>query len=250
VDEVSRRAQNERRSYDEGHVFSASRALHSRFAHVFESPNALRAEWRFREQVAGRCRDAEVLELGCFDGAKSLRYLELRPKRFVGIDISAVQVAKARERGLDARVMDAQKLEFADASLDLVFGAAILHHLDFEHALREIHRVLRPGGGAVFIEPLRDNPAWKLFRLLTPAARTPEELPLSRAQIEWADGLFGGHQHHFVGLVSTGLGSLTSLLPVRADNRVLRAADWVDLRLELTSLRYWMRQAVLAWEKR
>ena len=152
-------------------------------------------------------------------------------------------------RGIDARVMDANRLEFPDASVDAIIGRAILHHLDYEQAVREVHRVLRPGGTAIFMEPLRDNPAWKLFRSLTPKARTREELPLSRQQIEWSDHLFGRHRHCFVGLVSTGLGALTSFLPLGADNMALRAADRADRMIERTWLRYWMRQAVLVWEK-
>lgn len=249
VDEVSARAQNERRSYDEGRVTEESRALHSRFAHVFTCPNSLHAEQHFRDQLARCVRDAEVLELGCFDGTASLGYRKLGPKSMVGIDISGVLVEKARERGIDARVMDAHQLGFPDASLDTVIGRAILHHLDYERALREIHRVLRPGGAALFMEPLRDNPAFKLFRLLTPRARTTDELPLSRRQIEWSDRLFGRSRHCFVGLLSTGLGALTSFLPVGADNAALRAADWADRRLERTGLRYWMRQVALVWQK-
>jgi SAM-dependent methyltransferase len=249
VDEVTARAENERRSYDEGRVFAASSALHNRFTHVFNCPNARHAEAWYREQLARRIRDAEVLELGCFDGASGLEYRAFGPRRYVGIDISGVQVEKARQRGIDARVMDAHTLDFPDASLDTVIGKAILHHLDYERALREIHRVLRPGGAAIFMEPLRDNPAFKLVRFLTPAARTADELPLSREQIEWADRLFGGSRHCFVGFASTAVGALTSFLPLAADNAALRLADRIDRRLERTALRYWMRMAVLVWEK-
>jgi SAM-dependent methyltransferase len=249
VNEAGTRAENERRSYDEGRVFAASHALHMRFEHVFACPNALRAERHYHEQIARRFAGAEVLEIGCFDGAKCLRYLPLGPKRFTGIDISGVLIEQARARGIDAQVMDAQQLAFPDASFDLVYGGAILHHLDYERALRGIHRVLKPGGAAVFSEPLRDNPAFKLVRALTPAARTADELPLSRAQIEWTDRLFGRHQHCFVGLASTGVGAVTSFLPLRADNALLRLADRVDRGMEGSWLRYWMRQAVLVWEK-
>jgi SAM-dependent methyltransferase len=249
LDEVNLRAENERRSYDEGRVTAASRALFSRFEHVFACPNALRADLWYREAIARRVPGAEVLELGCFDGTHGAAWLEMGAKRFLGIDISGVQVEKARRRGIDARVMDAQSLEFPDASLDLVFGRAVLHHLDYERALRGVHRVLRPGGAAVFMEPLRDNPAFKLVRALTPAARTADELPLSRAQIEWADRLFGSGTHRYVGLASAAVGAVTSFLPLRADNAALRAADRVDLRLEATPLRYWMSQVVLVWQK-
>jgi SAM-dependent methyltransferase len=55
--------------------------------------------------------------------------------------------------GLDVttRVCDAEELPFEDGSFDLVIGHAVLHHIpDLDQAWREIHRVLRPGGLAVF----------------------------------------------------------------------------------------------------
>ena len=69
--------------------------------------------------------------------------------------------------------MDAHHLDFPDESFDLVFGRAILHHLDFETAIKEVKRVLKRGGHAAFAEPLGDSPFAKLFRLLTPRAYTP-----------------------------------------------------------------------------
>src|SRR5204863_31465 len=59
----------------------------------------------------------------------------------------------ARELGLQVRTRacDAEALPFDDASFDLVFGHAVLHHLpDLEQAFEEFHRVLRPGGTLAF----------------------------------------------------------------------------------------------------
>lgn len=243
------RAENERRSYNAGAVMRASVALHRRFEHVFTCPNALHGEQYWREEVARAVPGRDVLEIGCFDGARLAEYARLAPRRLVGVDISDEQIAKARARGLDARVMDAQKLQFPDGSFDTVVGGAVLHHLDFDTAVREIHRVLRPGGTALFSEPLRDNPAWKVLRLVTPRARTADERPLSRGEIQSADRLFGRSRHCFLGLASTGIGALTSFLPVRADNPLSRAAHTIDMGLSSTSLRYWMRHVVLVWEK-
>ncbi len=240
------RSETERAVYNEGEVFKASVALHVRFAHVFTCPNAHHAEAYRRRELERRVPRREVLEIGCFDGFRMREYARLGPERMIGIDISDVLVDRARAGGLDARVMDGNQLQFPDGSFDCVLGTAVLHHLDYERAIREVHRVLRPGGTAIFTEPLRDKPAWKLFRALTPKARTKHELPLSREQIESADRLFGSGRHCFSGLASTFVGSVTSFLPVAPNNWALQLADEVDRKIERTGLRYWMSHVVMS----
>jgi SAM-dependent methyltransferase len=70
-----------------------------------------------------------------------------------------VALRNARSLGLDVdgRVADAEGLSYDDASFDLVVGHAVLHHIpDVPAALREVLRVLRPGGRFVFAgEPTR-----------------------------------------------------------------------------------------------
>jgi ubiquinone/menaquinone biosynthesis C-methylase UbiE len=90
-------------------------------------------------------------------------------------DISAgmvdVATRNARQLGLDVegRVADAESIPYPDASMDLVVGHAVLHHIpDVEGALREVMRVLKPGGRFVFAgEPTRhgDFVARRLSRL-------------------------------------------------------------------------------------
>ena len=124
---------------------------------------------------------ADVLEYGCANGAVTQQIAPLT-RRIEAIDISDVAIdnAKAGNAAANAhyQVMDAMNLAFADASFDLVFGSGIIHHLDTRQASREISRVLRPGGHAVFWEPMGTNPAIGLYRKLTPNARTVDEHPL------------------------------------------------------------------------
>ena len=107
---------------------------------------------------------ARGLEIGAGTGYFSLNLLQAGVLREATCtDISpgmvATLAANAQRLGLDVRAAraDAESLPFADASFDLVFGHAVLHHLpDVRRAFVEFHRVLRPGGRIVFAgEPSR-----------------------------------------------------------------------------------------------
>ena len=64
---------------------------------------------------------------------------------------AAVRNAKGLGLDVEGRVADAESIPYADASMDLVVGHAVLHHIpDVELAFREVLRVLKPGGRFVF----------------------------------------------------------------------------------------------------
>ncbi len=86
-----------------------------------------------------------VLDLGCGDGALTEKLVALGC-RVIGVDGSEAQVAAARARGLDARVMDGQALPFAD-EFEAVFSNAALHWMRRpDDVIAGAWRALRPGG--------------------------------------------------------------------------------------------------------
>jgi SAM-dependent methyltransferase len=86
-----------------------------------------------------------ILDVGCGDGTLTLKIKEMGAD-VVGIDNSLSMVAAAREKGLDARLMDAADLRFSEA-FDAAFSNATLHWvLDKERAARAIWFALKPGG--------------------------------------------------------------------------------------------------------
>jgi SAM-dependent methyltransferase len=86
-----------------------------------------------------------VLDLGCGDGALTEKLVACGCK-VVGVDGSAEQIAAARGRGLDARVMNGEALEF-DREFDAVFSNAALHWMKrADSVLDGIRRALKPGG--------------------------------------------------------------------------------------------------------
>jgi SAM-dependent methyltransferase len=86
-----------------------------------------------------------ILDLGCGDGALTEKLVAMGC-RVVGVDGSAAQVEAARARGLDARVMDGERLAF-DAEFDAVFSNAAMHWMKRpDDVVGGVWRALRPGG--------------------------------------------------------------------------------------------------------
>lgn len=88
-----------------------------------------------------------LLEVGCSSGYYA-EVLRLRGRRttYAGCDFAPefIALARARVPGADFRVADATKLDYADASWDIVVsGGCILHILDYPAAIREAARVAR-----------------------------------------------------------------------------------------------------------
>jgi methionine biosynthesis protein MetW len=112
------------------------------------------------EHAAG----ARVLDVGCGAANGYAPEVASRAASYVGVDVSERAVALARERGLDARVVeDAARLPFADASVDVAICVEVLEHLFRpDHAVAEARRVLRPGGRLVVSAP---NAAYWRLRL-------------------------------------------------------------------------------------
>jgi SAM-dependent methyltransferase len=93
-----------------------------------------------------------VLEVGCGPGEASERIRREIGADVVALDISPRMVALARARGVDARVGDVQALDLPDASFDCALAAWMLYHVpDVDRALRELARVLEPGGRLVAV---------------------------------------------------------------------------------------------------
>jgi SAM-dependent methyltransferase len=144
--------------------------------------------------LLGDVRGRWVLDFGCGTGENTL-LLARRGANVIGVDISCSLIRIAQRRlslnnvpgGAQFIVGSAHDLPLADESVDVVLGVAILHHLDLGLATREIHRVLKPGGRAIFKEPVRDSQLLRAVRKCIPY-RTPNvspfERPLTAAEID------------------------------------------------------------------
>ena len=102
----------------------------------------------------------KVLEIGCGTGLFTRKFYNATHADIIAIDISQELLDEAKQLlpEVNFKLDDAMNLSFADNYFDVVFGSSILHHLDFKPAMKEVFRVLKPGGRTIFAEPNMLNP--------------------------------------------------------------------------------------------
>jgi SAM-dependent methyltransferase len=193
-----------------------------------------------------------ALDYGCGHGMAAV-VMARTGAAVSAFDLSPGYVAEAEERaaanGVNVALTDAdaEHLPYADASFDAIWGNAILHHLDLHQAGAELHRVLRPGGVAVFCEPWGGNPLLRFARRRLPYPgkhRTEDEKPLVSADLTPL-------RAHFPNLTVEGfqlLGMVRRVCKWRAVTAVADTCDRVVLRA-VPPLWNWCRYVVLTVRK-
>lgn len=186
-----------------------------------------------------------VLEYGCAKGERSLE-LSARAKEISGIDISSVAIDAAirssRKRSIGNAtftVMNAEDMTFEDNTFDLVFGSGIIHHLNVEKSFSEIARVLKPGGQALFLEPLGHNPLINWYRDRTPEARTPDEHPMLKSDFKSAESLFSMIDLRTYGLTTIGSSIISNALLRNTIFHLTRPVDRVLLTVPFLKWQAW-----------
>ena len=107
----------------------------------------------------GDTRGKRILDCGCGMGNLSI-YPSMKGNYVKGFDISSEALKIARANAEENNVSGKcnflwcgfKDLPYRHISFDLVVGAYILHHVAIERAVKELHRVLKRGGRAVFTE--------------------------------------------------------------------------------------------------
>jgi SAM-dependent methyltransferase len=96
-----------------------------------------------------------ILDVGCGLGMY-VRKMRRFSDDVYGVDIDPDKVAKASKELPNIQVAPAEKLPFADDSLDVILSHEVIEHVDDDaQAIREAYRCLRPGGRLVVFAPNR-----------------------------------------------------------------------------------------------
>jgi len=147
---------------------------------------------------AGIRSGKRVLEFGCGTGMFSKEFAMTGATVF-GLDLSPDLISEAdkqarvqEDHGFRSRltfsVGDIECLEFPSEHFDAVVGSSVLHHVDYQRALREAFRVLRPGGRVAFAEPNMLNPQIALQKNIPAIKRRLGDSPDETAFFKWSIG--------------------------------------------------------------
>jgi SAM-dependent methyltransferase len=208
----------------------------------FEAPTAL--ENRFILTQLGSLRGRKLLDIGAGLGESSV-YFALKGARVTTVDISPVMVETVLKLGqrygveLQGIVSSAESLNVPESSYDIVYVANTIHHLqDRDLFFRQIHRALKPGGRFISFDPLAYNPVINIYRRMASSVRTPDESPLTVADLKIAQKYFEQVQHR-----EFWISTLLLFLKYYLIDRVHPNQDryWKRiLREKSENLRWWM----------
>ncbi len=142
-------------------------------------------------------KPSTILELGCGFGSATIPILQLFPNaRLIASELSVPMLSILKEiiakqvvgKNYALMQLNAEELDFVPNSLDMVIGAAILHHLFTpENVIEQCYKVLKPGGIAIFFEPFEAG--YAILRLIYKSILRENEFrwrnKLDRSQINY-----------------------------------------------------------------
>lgn len=156
------------------------------------------------DAVPEGCRTA--LDVGCGEGLL-VRKLAQRAQSVTGVDSSGEMIRLARERSAGLSRVSFSEADFLDrascglpaGAYDFVSAVAVVHHVEFERAVKAMVRLLAPGGRLVIVGLARNRTAldWIISGAGVPAARLnarrhggktdPDGMPVQMPTMTWGE---------------------------------------------------------------
>jgi SAM-dependent methyltransferase len=207
----------------------------------FEAPTAM--ENRFILARMGQLQGKRLLDIGAGLGESSV-YFALQGAHVTTVDISPLMVEKVLSLGekygvkLEGIVSSGEDLNVPAGQYDFVYIANTIHHVeDRPRLFEQMSAALKPGGMFFSFDPLAYNPLINVYRRMATAVRTPDESPLTVADIKLARKYFSNVDHREFWISSLALFAKYYLV-----DRVHPNADryWKRILHETPeSLRWW-----------
>ena len=165
---------------------------------AWRDPQKRRAEFHLSWPSRTFGEDLSILVAGCGTSQAAKHAMRWPAARVMGIDFSETSVRCTEELkrkyqldNLQVRQLPLERARELETSFDQIVCTGVLHHLpDPTTALREMHRVLKPGGKACFWDPLRHNPVINVYRRIAKEVRTEDEMPLHIGITKFVKSLF------------------------------------------------------------
>jgi 2-polyprenyl-3-methyl-5-hydroxy-6-metoxy-1,4-benzoquinol methylase len=128
--------------------------------------------WNPRERLASYLvpvKGKRLFDFGCGMGEEAMYFARMGAEVHA-MDISSKGISITRRRAeynalkVEARVGDVLDSGYPDDYFDLIHGIGILHHVGLDQGLKEVHRLLKPGGRAAFLEHMSNSGMLDWFR--------------------------------------------------------------------------------------
>lgn len=194
----------------------------------------------YREAAKPALAGKRVLEIGCGTGTELLWSAQSGAAQVEGIDISSVGITKANQTisaaslgdRVTAKVMNVEALEYPAESFDVVLDREVLSSIEKTACIKEIARVLVPGGCFIGIECLGHNPIFNWHR--KSKEKRGERLPWAVANIlkrsdlalmEQTFGLLEVRHYHLLLVLAT---PFLLRMPHSISRVMQRLLNWID----------------------
>lgn len=220
---------------------------------------ATESESYLQEWLRQRCANARAMDYCCGNGENAL-FMARSGAETTGIDISPEGIENCRRNAVEAgvsdkasfTVMDGEALDFPDNTFDVIAEYGALHHLDYDKAMSELRRVIKPQGEMICVEALKHNPLIHLYRKRTPTLRTEWEVEhiLTVDHLARARQYFGKVEVKFFHLAVLAAVPFRKTRMFRPLRSLLEKIDGVILNNQLIGKYAWIMVFTLAEPKK